>query len=161
LGDTILFLATNGICRAYRGEIERLDIEIDLDDTKTYNSAINQSKYYLDLGENVLVIEKFSDSFNFIDKESSGAIWESHSFSLHSASTLQHAIVRQSLRQIRLKTNKDIVLVASNELREQRIAVKSGTRHVNLNLKGQSFKIRIEATYDGTEVRDLVAVVGF
>jgi len=149
LGDTIIFLTNGGMCRVSRnGQVQLLDIPMP---NQTFGSWIENNRYHLQLLDSVLVIEKFFDSFFYL---TDGYLWESDDFSVG------YAANRQFVKQVRIKTSADITLTVLNEKREQRVQVRGRNRvqTLNINLKGESFRIRIEGA---SNVTDLVVVIGF
>jgi len=167
VGDTIYFLTSVGVCRLRRGVLELLDIDVNAH-TGTHNatykfmSTTHGGKYFLSLGNKILVIDKLLNSVSFIDPITNIAQWTSDTFTVH------YAITRQSLRQIHLRTSGDITLTAITESRKQRFNIKGkkGIQRINLNLKGESFRIQIETNTSGDndksdrlEIGDLTATV--
>lgn len=156
LGDTVFFATLDGMCRIRRGNVELLDIAVTLDDRITYLSHVSQNRYMLRINDTVLVFEKFFNSHFFMD-QSERKVWTSERFSL------SYAANRQFLKQIRINTSAYIDLVIMNESREQRIRVPAGqgTQRINVNLKGEDFRIRLETNAAAVNISELVAVIGF
>ncbi|MCL2755927.1 MAG: hypothetical protein FWE45_02630 [Firmicutes bacterium] len=157
LGDTVFFLTAGGMCRIRRGIVELLDIDVVFNVAHKYVSVIHQNRYHLVLESKILVIEKFFDSFFYIDKNSDNAKWATDFFALG------YAADRQFLKQIRLCTSSDLTIVIVTESREQRINVRgrNNVQRINLNIKGDAFKIEFETNAENIEISNLVAVVGF
>ena len=93
----------------------------------------------------------------FLPSEGSEGLWESDWFSLSYAAT------RQWLKQIRLRVTGDVVVTVLTEGREQRINLRGSdsAQRLNVNLKGEAFKIRIESSNRECSLSDLVCVVAF
>jgi len=192
LGDTIYFLTAGGMCSAQRGNVTLLDIEINPEEANVVASTVYDNKYFLSTGTSMIVIEKFLDSVTvykgmnvraferihnrFTDRlavltDADGSIfqieqdahtrervWESEDFNLNYASGNQY------VRQVFVKTAYDIDVIVQSNRSEQRFPLKGseGVQQINLNLKGEVFRIRLVAR--GTSdvcVTALRVVVGF
>ena len=152
LGDYVIFLTTGGMCRVGRnGRLQLLDIP---NPERVRRSWIEDNRYHLQLEDKILVIEKFFDSFFYLSERK---VWESDHF------MVGYAANRQFIKQIRLRTTADITLTIMNENREQQIQVRGRSRvqTLNVNLRGESFRLRIETKATELQVTDLVAVIGF
>ena len=188
LGDTIYFLTKGGMCQSVRGKISQLDI--DINESDEICSTIYDNRYFLSSGDTMIVIEKFNDSvttykgfgvrgfervFNrHTDRlavltdapglvfqiergvDSGVCIWETEDFALTYASGNQY------VRQILLQTTTDIDLVVISNSAEQHIRVTGSPdiQKINLNLKGETFRVRIMAHGDA-QISSLSIVVGF
>jgi len=186
LGDTIYFLTAGGMCQAVRGRISQLDIDIDF--AGHAYSTIYDNKYFLSNGEDMIVVEKFNDSVtiykdlqvrgfervfnahtdrlavltdqNFVFQIephlANQCSWETEDFALTYASGNQY------IRQILIQTEGNIDLVVISNRAEQRIKVAGSpdTQKINLNLKGETFRVRILANGDA-RISSLSVVVGF
>ena len=154
-------------------------------------SIVYENKYYVALGDKITVIEKFFDSWSLIantkvlafaqvrnDEFSAlafingtdGAVyqieqsdttetktWESDWFNL------TYAAGGQYLKQILVKTAYPVVLAVMNNKTVRRLALNGNNdvRCVNLNLKGDMFKIVIETGEPHADITELSAVIGF
>jgi len=159
IGRDIYFATEQGICRLRRGEIELLDIPMDINLDTSFQARVFSNRYVLRLRTgHAVVIDTLTSSYLYLTQNpGSGArIWESEEF------TLGYSTNCQFLKQIQLRTTGNITVIAKAGTREQRIQVQGGDgiRRINLNVKGESFKIRIEAG-EAAEVSDLMVVVGF
>ena len=189
LGDTIFFLTKGGMCRFSAGKIELLDVELPF--TGHACSTVYDNKYLISNGENMFVLEKFTDSvteyvgFNVrafervvneysdclavltdedgvvyqIEKDGSAArcVWESEDFALTYASGSQY------IRQVLIKTAADIDVVLSSNRGAQVIRVKGSpdTQKINLNFKGETFRVKLLSNEEDAEISSLGVVVGF
>jgi len=152
LGESVVFLTAGGMCRVGRnGRLQLLDIPLP----NQYGQAwVEESRYHLDVGDRVLVIENFFDSWFFLG---GSRHWVSDHF------MVGYAANRQFIKQVRLETSADLTLTVLSESREQRIQIrgKEGVQTINVNLKGESFRLRIETDSDDIRITGLTAVVGF
>lgn len=188
MGDTIYFLSSGGFCQAVRGKITLLDV--DIASGGTMSSFVYDNKYYLSNGTRLAVIEKFTDSVSYYNDlgirafervfnpfterlavltdtqsrvfqiERGGddcRIWESEDFCLTYASGSQY------IRQVLVKTATPIDIVVTSNRAEQRVKVVGApdAQKINLNTKGELFRIRIEAAGTDVNVSSLSVVVGF
>jgi hypothetical protein len=83
--------------------------------------------------------------------------WESDWFNLTYASTNQY------LKQILVHTAGDITVTVENNRGEQAFRVHGSTdiQKINLNLKGEMFRLKISSDAVSTDISDLAAVIGF
>lgn len=156
LGDTIYFLTHGGMCRVRNGRLELLNIEYEYSGFSQYISTIHNNTYFLSTGGVIIGIENFHDSYFFWAGHNT-MFWESDDFSLGYAAT------RQFLKQIRLRTSGDITIRVITENREQLLQVRGGAgiQRINVNIKGEAFRLRIDAPTAGITITDLTAVIGF
>ena len=153
LGDTVIFLTSGGMCRVGRnGRLQLLDIPIPHESGVAW---VEENRYHLCVGDKVLVIEKFFDSWFYLGRAVRS--WTSDHF------MVGYAANRQFIKQVRLETSADLMMTVMSESREQRIQVrgKEGVQTINVNLKGESFGLRIDTDEDEIRVTGLTAVVGF
>lgn len=189
LGDTIYFLTKGGMCRAVGGKVELLDIDIVVDGKVT--SMVHDNKYFLSSGTKMIVIEKFIDSVTayenmgiraferihneFTDRlavltdtdgfifqigktiQPNECVWESEDFAL------TYAAGNQYIRQVLIETKADIDLVVASNRQDLCIRVKGaeGIQQINLNLKGEVFRIKLVASGGSIQISSLSVVVGF
>jgi len=157
LGESVVFLTAGGMCRVLgNGRLQLLDIPVGALGQRPNVSWVEENRYHLDVGDRVLVIEKFFDSWFYLS-DATSRLWTSDHF------MVGYAANRQFIKQVRLETSADLTLTVLSESREQRIQVrgKKGVQTINVNLKGESFRLRIEADSDDIRVTGLTAVVGF
>jgi len=188
LGDTIYFLTKGGMCQAVRGKISQLDIGIM--HTDHADSTIYDNKYFLSNGTDMVVIERFNDSVTIYEGlsvrgfervfnehtdrlavltneaglvyqiergENTGTcVWETEEFALTYASGNQY------IRQVLIQTAANIDIVVISNRAEQHIRVNGAPdiQRLNLNIKGETFRIRILADAEAN-VSSLSVVVGF
>lgn len=83
--------------------------------------------------------------------------WESDWFSLG------YATNTQTLREVFLKTNANIVLTVTTNRQTRNIQVKAADQiqKIKVNLNGDQFKLRLSLPNAETNVSDLAAVVGY
>jgi hypothetical protein len=189
LGDTIFFLTKGGMCQSVRGVISLLDV--DVQSAQELCSTVFDNKYFLSNGEKMIVIEKFVDSVTIYEglgvrsferiadglnhrlavlTEDNGfvfqiengigtnpCVWESQDFALTYASGNQY------VRQVLVKTATDIEVVVIGDRAEQSISVKGSPdiQKLNLNLKGEVFRIRLVGNHKDINISSLSVVVGF
>jgi len=156
LGRDIYFATEQGICRLLRGQVELLDIPMDANIDTTFQARAIGNCYVLRLRVgHAIVIEALQDSYLYVSSDQT-KIWESEEF------TLGYSTYCQFLKQIQFRANSDINLIVKSSSREQKITVTKGEglRRINFNIKGESFKIRIEGDQT-TELSDLMVVIGF
>lgn len=186
LGDSIFFLTKAGMCRLQKGTIQLLDIDFGKDAEET-KSIIYDGKYYLAHNGEVLIIERFYESWSIfklfsiegfhniwsrngrrfvvladsklyqIQPDECGGTWQSDWFSLSYASGKQY------VKQILIKTIEPITVEIQNTINTQRIAVfgNPDVQKFNLNFKGEVFKISITAQNGKANITDLAVNVGF
>jgi hypothetical protein len=163
-------------------------LDIDVIPTGPVASYIYGGKYYLAFESNILMIERFYESWSLIkgvNVRQFQHIWNEHGFWLamctedgeklyQVASALQkgtwesdwfaltYASGVQYLKQVLIKTAHPITLVLQNTRSTQKIAVNGGAdvQKINVNLKGEMFKIGFETEND-VDISALTAVVGF
>jgi len=144
-----------GMCRVQRNARVQL-----LDNIPVHNAVggswIQDNRYHIEADGKILVIEKFFDSWFYISNATTRC-WESDNF------MIGYAASRQFIKQIRLRTNANLTLTVLSESREQRIQIRARDRiqTLNVNLKGESFRLRIETHDPNTVITDLTAVIGF
>jgi len=160
LGDSVFFATWDGLCECMPGgRIRRLDIDIPL--TQAWLAARTLNGRYCLLFERgrMLLIERFHDSHFFLAAPQLGEprVWQSGEFQLG------YGAGRQFMKQIRIRTNAPLTIIASTESRDQRIEVSAaeGIQRINTNLKGETFRIRIETNERNVEITDIAAVIGF
>jgi hypothetical protein len=97
-----------------------------------------------------------------IEREGSGVtreecVWESEDFALTYASGNQY------IRQVLVKTANDVDVVVQSNRSEQRIRVKGSpdTQKININFKGELFRVKIIANGAPANISSLNVVVGF
>lgn len=83
--------------------------------------------------------------------------WESDWFSLG------YATDTQTLREIFLHTNADLVLTVTSNRTQRNICLKAANKiqKIKINLSGDQFKLRLSLPDSGAVVSDLAAVVGY
>lgn len=83
--------------------------------------------------------------------------WESDWFALTYAATVQY------IKQVLIKTTAPIILIVANNRGEQRLRINGSpdVQKINLNMKGEMFKISIESNTRNANISDLTVVVGF
>ncbi len=83
--------------------------------------------------------------------------WESDWFSLG------YATNTQTLREIFLKTNANLILTATSNRTQRNIQIKAADKiqKISIHLNGDQFKLRLLVTHNNTTVSDLAAVVGY
>ena len=83
--------------------------------------------------------------------------WESDWFSLG------YATDTQTLREIFLKTNANLILTVTSNRSQRNISLKAGDKiqKIKINLNGDQFKLRLLVSESNTVVSDLAAVVGY
>jgi len=189
LGGAVFFLTAGGMCKFERGKIELLDIELAYCGHAC--STVYDNKYFISNGENMLVLEKFTDSvteyacfnvrafervFNefsdhlavltnedgFVFQVENGAgpqlrVWESEDFALTYASGNQY------IRQVLIKTAADIDLCLTSNRGQQKVRVHGSpdTQKINLNFKGETFRVKLVSNTPDAEISSLGVVVGF
>ncbi|MCQ2382002.1 MAG: hypothetical protein MJ054_01720, partial [Clostridia bacterium] len=86
-----------------------------------------------------------------------GRYWESGWFSLG------YATDTQTLCEIFLKTNANLILTATSNRTQRNIPVKaaSNIQKIKINLNGDQFKLRLSLPDSNVVVSDLAAVVGY
>jgi len=86
-----------------------------------------------------------------------GMVWESDWFALG------YAADKQYVRRVLIKTAGDIDITVMNTRGERTISLKGSdsVQMINLNMKGDSFKIKIEAAGAEVQISDLSATVGY
>ena len=191
LGDTIYFLTRQGLCRVGRlGRVELLSVPVDVN-TDNVHAIVYDNRYFIVTGNTLVIIEKFFDSVsvyngmnikameriftattdclavllgdNFIHEISKAAEsntpdeWESDWFALGYATTKQY------VRRILIKTAEDIDLVIGNTRGSQSIKVYGGNdiQTINLNFKGDAFKVKIASNTANPDISELSVVVSF
>jgi len=158
LGETIFFATDNGMCSVgANGRTSLLDVT-DFSTQGIQFATVVGNQYLLSYASGrLLTIEKFFESYYYLSHGMTQHVWETDSFSLG------YAAGRQFLKQIRLRTSGDLVIIARTENREQRIQVRANnrTQRININLKGEAFSLRLETNNPSINVTDLVAVIGF
>ena len=189
LGDTIYFLTHGGLCK-YQRKVELLDISVDSgEDTQSivydnkYFLSTGGKMFVIDkFSDSVTVYEnmnvtafervwnEFSDSLAVltengtfiyqIAKPNDNAeqmVWESDWFSLGYATTKQY------VRRVLIKTATEIDLVISSTRGRQTIKVWPGSeiQTINLNFKGDAFKVGIIAEGADVDISSLSVTVGF
>ena len=157
LGDSIFFMTLGGMCRVIRNRLQLLDIDVEFDPGIAYTSQVLDNRYVLGgMPQGSLVIEKFFDSHFYVNNLGT-YVWESDMFSL------SYAASRQFLKQIRLRTSGPLNIVISNEIRSQHLTLQASNdvQRINVNLKGEAFKLRIETDRENVRIDGLVAVIGF
>ena len=168
IGDEMYVLTRGGLCRIARnGAVTLLDIPAELlfgkvfDDgggVFAFRSAVTENRYLLELADKFLVIEKFHDSYMFVCKDpNEPAMWETDWFSL------SYAASRQWLKQLRLSTTGGVTIdiLTEDRVRTINLSGSENVQRLNINLKGEAFKIRIRSTDENICIRDLTAVIAF
>ena len=90
-------------------------------------------------------------------ESTTGNYWESSWFSLG------YATDTQTLREVFLKTNVDIVLTATSNRTQRIIRIKGANKiqKIKINLNGDQFKLRLTLPEQNACVSDLAAVIGY
>lgn len=88
---------------------------------------------------------------------SDNRFWESNWFSLG------YATNTQTLREIFLKTNANIVLTATSNRTQRNLQIKAADKiqKIKINLNGDQFKLRLLLPEGNAAVSDLAAVIGY
>jgi len=189
LGDTIYFLTKGGMCQAVRGKISQLDICFEcpgpahstIYDNKYFLSNgtdmvvierfVDSVTIYEGLGvrgfervfnehtDRLAVLTDAPGLVYQIEKGVDGntaCVWETEEFCLTYASGNQY------VRQVLVQTATDIDVVVISNRAEQRIRVNGAPdiQRLSLNIKGETFRIRIIAS-GVVDISALSVVVGF
>jgi len=106
------------------------------------------------------VLEHLDDDSEVLKANLAGgtdSCWESNWFSLG------YATNTQTLREIFLKTNVNLILTATSNRTQRNIQVKAAdnVQKVKVNLNGDQFKLRLSLSDSNAVVSDLAAVVGY
>lgn len=89
--------------------------------------------------------------------DSNANYWESDWFSLG------YATNTQTLREILLKTNVDLILTVVSNRTQRNFQIKAADQiqKIKINLNGDQFKLRLSLPTSGAMVSDLAAVIGY
>ena len=112
----------------------------------------NQTKFLSNLSININPKQKGHRAYSKIQQS-----WESDWFFLGYATTKQY------VRRVLVHTVGDIELVVMNTTRERRINVSGSDviQTINLNLKGEAFKVKVISRTSNTDISSLSVTVGW
>lgn len=191
LGDTIYFLTRAGICRYTDVvELLDIEInavpeaaQSIIYDNKYFLSANGRLYTIEKFFDSVTIYENmnirafervwnpYSDCLAVLTEDSPNLVlqvskamgsakemfWESDWFSLG------YATIKQYIRRVLVKTSGSIDLVVMNTRSSRKIKIKGSSeiQAINLNFKGDAFKVKIVANGGDNQVSDLSIAVGF